>query len=322
MVAYFLRRLLISIIIFFSGITVVFFIIHIIPGDPVSNYVNPYLPEEVKQHLVETFGLNKPLIIQYFNWILNLFKLDFGYSLVYSKPVILLIKNALLPTIFITTSGLVFGTVIGCILGVFSAVRKNTIFDKLSNIFVIVFYSLPSFWTGVLLSLIFSYTLGLFPSSQLKSLYHDQLNVLERTMDYLYHATLPILSLGLSIMAVFAKYTRESMIKSLSSSFVVGALGRGINRKRILFKYCFKNALIPIINLIGTATPFIIGGAVTVEVVFSLPGMGRLLVSSALSRDYPVIMAITTIVFMAVIMVNFFIDIILYKIDPRVGLNE
>jgi len=321
MAAFIIRRLIISLIVIFVGVSLTFFLVHLIPGDPTGIFINPALPESVRQGLVERYGLSQPVALQYLKWLYNAVRLDFGYSFIYPEKTLSLIGDALVPTLALTLSSLFIGVLAGCFIGIASAMKKGTLFDRICSTAVMFFYSVPSFWLGLVLLLLLSYWLGIFPSSQIRSIHHEHLSFVGKVFDYIIHLLLPVTTLSLTLMASFAKYTRESMINALSSSYTIGAISRGIDKRKIIFKYCFKNSLIPVINLIGTAVPFIIGGAITVEVVFSLPGMGRLIVSSILSRDYPVVMGIATLMFFFVVFFNMLVDIISHIIDPRVQLQ-
>lgn len=317
MAAFIFRRLFISLTVILIGVSLTFFLMHLIPGDPTAIFINPDLPESVRLELIKRYGISQPVTVQYLKWLYNAIKLDFGYSLIYPAKTFSLIADTLPSTLALTLSSLLLGVVAGCAIGIVSAVKKETLTDRICNAIVMFFYSVPSFWLGLVFLLIFSYWLGVLPSSQIKSIYHEHLSGAGKVLDYGIHLLLPITTLSLTLMASFAKYTRESMINTLNSSYSIGAISRGIDKKKIILKYCFKNSLIPVINLIGTAVPFLIGGAITIEIVFSLPGMGRLIVSSILSRDYPVVMGITTLAFFFVVFSNMLVDIISYLIDPR-----
>jgi len=323
MIAYALRRLLGAIPVVFIGITITFFIIHFAPGDPASCFLTPTMSIGSQEIIIERFGLNHPVHIQYFKWLCRIiFHFDFGNSFNNGRPASDIILDALPSTLLLTGLSLIFGLIIGTLLGILSAIHKGTSIDRLLTTVMLFFYSMPAFWIGLMLLSLFGIKFNLFPASQLKPVFHDQLSYVARILDYSKHLALPVITLGLAISATFYRYARTSMIESLNSDYITAAKARGIKRCRVVFIYGLRNALIPLISLLGLAIPLLFSGAVIIEVIFSLPGMGRVMVDAVLSRDYPIILASSTLAFISVIIGNMLADIAYAIADPRIRLKE
>jgi len=206
-------------------------------------------------------------------------------------------------------------------MGIWSAVKHNTGIDRGLTILMLVFYSMPTFLIGLWLLGLFSVGLNWLPASQLTSVFHDQLSWSGRLIDYIRHLILPVVSLTLIILATFGRYLRASMVEVLQADYIKAARARGITNLRIIYVYALRNALLPVISLLGTALPILFSGAVVIEVIFALPGMGRVSVDAVLARDYPVILAVTSMAFVAVIIGNLLSDIGYALADPRVQLD-
>ena len=221
----------------------------------------------------------------------------------------------------LTVFSLAVGLALGVTGGVVSAVRHGTGTDHLITALMLFFYSMPSFWLGTMLLAVFAVTLDWLPASQLTSVFHDRLGLAARIGDYAAHLILPVVTLGLASAATFGRFARTSIIEAMNSDYVVAARARGISQMQVLLNYGLRNALIPLISLAGLMVPALLSGAVVIEVVFSLPGMGRVMVAAALGRDYPVILAATALAFLAVVIGNLLADIGYTMADPRVRLR-
>jgi peptide/nickel transport system permease protein len=314
-----LKRALDSVPTIIIGITLTFLIVHLAPGDPGIRFLDPSQPAEIQQVIQKRFGLNEPLHVQYWNWVKRvLFHFDFGNSFYNGKPSSEVLRSALLPTILLAGCALVFALITGILLGILAATRSNTFTDRTITMIMMLFFSTPAFWLGIMFLGVFSIQLGWLPSSHLTSLYHDQLNTIGRFTDYIKHLFLPVLTLGLPLAATFFRYIRSGVIEALRSDYILGARARGIGYKKILFRYCLKNSLLPIISLLGVIIPALLSGAVIVEVIFSLPGMGRTMVTAVFGRDYPIILAASTLAFFAVVAGNMIADTTYSIIDPRI----
>lgn len=277
----------------------------------------------LKEKIAERFGLNDPLHLQYFLWLKQvIFHFDFGNSFNSGRSASIIVFNALIPTILVTGLSLIFGLLLGVLGGIFSAINHGNRVDKIITSVMLFFFSIPAFWLGMMLLGLFSIKLDWLPSSQLTSIFHDQLNIFGRISDYAKHLILPVLALGLSSTATFGRFIRSSMIEAMGSDYVMAAEARGISRGRIIIHYGFRNALIPLVTLIGFTIPVLFSGAVVIEVIFSLPGMGRVMVNAVLGRDYPVILAASSCAFLSVLAGNLLADIFYGIVDPRIQVNR
>jgi len=303
----------------FVGITLTFIIVHLAPGDPSVRFLDPSQTLESQQIIQKRFGLDEPLHVQYLKWIKQVvWHFNFGTSFYYDRATGDILASAIYPTILLALSALIFALVLGILLGVFAALHRSSLLDRLITAVMMIFYSTPTFWIGILFLGFFASVLGWFPTSQMVSLYHYKLSCISRIIDLAHHLFLPILTLGLPLAAVFYRYARAGMIEALQSDYILAARARGISQRRILFQYGLQNSMLPIINLLGIIIPGLLSGAVMVEVVFSLPGMGRLIVSAVFGRDYPLIMAANVLAFIMVVTGNLLADTFCFLTDPRI----
>ena len=323
MSAYILRRFAGALPTLLIGVTITFFIINYAPGDPGDRYLSPTMSDELKERVTEKFGLNKPVYVRYLYWLKGaVIDLDFGRSLRSARPASEIIFSALKPTLLLTISALLFSVLVGTALGVYTALKQGGPADSGVTSVLLVLYSMPYFWVGMMLIILFAGHLGWVPAGQIMSFDHDKMPFFGRLWDYLTHLALPVLTLGIGMVATFAKFARESMIEALNSKYVLAARARGLARGKIIFTYGLRNALTPVISNIGVSIPVLFSGAVAVEYVFSLPGMGRMMVEAVLARDYPVIAAGSTVAFMSVILGSLLADILYMMADPRVDLTQ
>jgi len=322
MLAYAGKRLLGAIPLIFIGLTLTFFIIHWAPGDPVALFVTSTTNVQAQEVIVERFGLDQPVFVQYLKWLERVvLHFDFGNSFHSGRPAARLIRDVFPATLLLTGLALLLGWVLGLALGVVSALYHDRGIDRVITTVVLFFYSMPGFWIGLMLLSIFAIKLDWLPASQLKSVFHSQLGAAGQIWDYVRHLFLPVLTLGLTLAAIFHRYTRTSMIEALNADYLLAARARGVPRRKIIWKYGLKNASIPLISLLGLIIPELLSGVIVIETIFSLPGMGRVMVEAVLGRDYPVIMAASTLAFIAVIAGNFLADIGYALVDPRIRLE-
>lgn len=314
-----IRRLSSAIPTLLVGITLCFIIIHLAPGDPTARFLNPSQSPETQELIRERFGLNRPLLIQYGNWLERvIFHFDFGYSFYNGKSCAAVLGAAIKPTIVLSFWALVFALITGISSGILAAVKVDSFLDRVISGVMMIFLSVPAFWFGLMLIGFFSIRLGWLPGSHLHSLYYDQLNSFGKLLDSGKHLILPVLTLGLPLTATFFKYFRTAMIETLQSDYILAARARGIGNSKILWKYSLKNSLLPIISLLGIVIPSLLSGAVIVEVVFARPGIGRAMVTAVFGRDYPLLMAGAALAFSTVIVFNLIADIAYMVVDPRI----
>ncbi len=313
-----LRRLLESLLVIFLGISLAFFIVHLAPGSPADRYFRPGIDAETQTVLQQRFGLDQPLFIQYLKWLNRLvLHGDFGYSVQSGIPAMHLVRAALPASILVVGSALILALVSGIFLGIQAAVRAGSVFDRLTTGVMFFFNALPVYWLGLLVLSIGAIRLHWFPAALLESPFHDQLDCGARVVDYIRHLVLPVITLGLPMSAVFYRYMRTSMVNALNADYIIAARAHGITNRRIVYDYAFRNCLLPQITLIGTSWPLLFSGAVLVEVIFTIPGMGRLMLEAAQARDYPVILATSVIALMAVVGGNLMADLLYRFADPR-----
>jgi ABC-type dipeptide/oligopeptide/nickel transport system permease component len=300
---YFIYRILRTIITAFGVTLIAFLILHLTPGDPVKIMLGPYATEENMAALRAKYKLDQPLHIQYISWISNVIKGDFGTSIRYDQPVSELIASRAGPTLVLTGSGLLIAVVFGVLLGVMAAIKQNSILDYFSTFQAMFWISIPAFWLGILLLYIFGLRLRLVPIGGMVGITS---------------LILPALTLGLRQEAWFARPMRAEMLEVLNQDYIKTAKAKGLKYGYVIWKHALRNALIPIITMLALRLPWIIGGSVVVEVVFSWGGLGSLLVNSVLARDYPVVQSILLLIAILVVLANLAADLLYAVIDPRI----
>ena len=324
MLTYLLKRVF-GMIPLLVGITVISFaVIHLAPGNPVElqNSLNPKMTKESRERLIKLYGLDKPLYIQYFKWLGNISTLDFGYSFAPDHSrVIDKIKERIGITITINILSMMIIFFIGIPIGIICAVYYSRLIDKLLSFFVFIGFALPSFWVALLLMMFFGIKLGWLPISGIKSLNHSSMNLFNGLLDYAKHLVLPLLVSAIGGLAGISRYVRGNMVEVLKSDYILAAKARGLSNKRIYYKHALRNALLPVITILGLSVPGLIGGSVIFESIFGIPGMGMLFYQSVMSRDYPVIMGILTIGAVLTLIGNLLADIGYAIADPRVREN-
>ena len=323
MIRYIIKRILISIPMLLGIASLVFFIIHIAPGDPLDMLINQYQRNVPSPETIEAFrikyGLDQPIHIQYFKWLQNCLAGDLGESFRYHRPVTTLITERIPFTIQLTFLALLFDALFGILLGIISAVKQYTLTDKIISVGSLIIYSIPGFWLALMLILIFSVNLGWLPLSQTRSLDYDLLSGVDQFKDRLMHLILPVFVLGIASAASTARYLRSRLLEVLNEEFILAARARGIKEKAVIFSHALKNALIPIITIYGMSLPFLLGGSVLIESIFSWPGMGSLAIEAVQNRDYPLILATTMMGAILVVLGNLLADIMYAIVDPRVS---
>ncbi|MBL7197127.1 MAG: ABC transporter permease [Candidatus Omnitrophica bacterium] len=320
MLTYILKRLF-GLIPLLIGITLISFaVIHLAPGKPSDTLtsLNPKVSLEARAKLNQLYGLDKPLLIQYKNWIKRFLKLDFGESFLDGRKVISKIKERLPITLFINIVSIILIFLIGIPLGVIGSVKQESITDKSITAFVFIGFAIPSFWLALILMDIFCIKLGWLPVLGITSLDFENFNLFEKIADITKHLVLPISIFVFGGLAGISRYMRQSMIQTLNKPYILTARAKGLSQQTIIYKHALKNSLLPIITLLGLSIPGLISGSVIIESVFAIPGMGRLFFESVMSRDYPVIMGILTIGAILTMLGNLVADICYAYADPRI----
>jgi len=307
-----IKRIIQSIPMLIAISIVSFLLIKLAPGDPVQAYITPEMGPVDIENIREKMGLNDPIYIQYIRWITNVLKGDLGYSLVNHRPVAEQIVERLPATIGLMLSSLLFSTAIGIIIGLISAANQNKILDQVVTIASYIGISIPSFWFAMMLTYFLSLKLNLLPSIGMRTI------GVHSTWDLIKHTIMPILVLSIQNIAVIARYIRSSTISQLKEDYVIVELASGASKGEVLYKYVLKNALLPVITILGMSLPSVVSGAFITESIFGWPGMGQLGMNAIFSYDYPLIMAITMFASIMLILGNLLSDILYGIADPRI----
>ncbi|MGI6035403.1 MAG: nickel ABC transporter permease [Limnochordia bacterium] len=311
---YIIRRVLGLIPVLILVAVVSFLLIHIIPGDPAAVMLGTdATPQEVEK-LREDLGLNEPLHVQFYRWISRVLRGDLGDSFFMGRPVTVALLERLPATILLAVAALFFAVLIGVPAGIIAAVKQNSITDQLVMIIALIGVSLPSFWIGLNLILIFSVNFRWLPSG-------GYVPLTENFIDGLRCLLMPAFALGFMQAALIARMTRSSMLEVLRQDYIRTARSKGLAEQVVVGLHALKNAMIPILTVIGTAFGVLLGGAVIVETVFAYPGIGRLVVAAVQRRDYPVIQGALLLISSIYVLVNLLVDILYTLIDPRIKYN-
>jgi peptide/nickel transport system permease protein len=323
--AFILRRLLGAIPLVIGIATIIFFVLRLAPGDPTTFYFNPNIPPDVIEQLRRNLGLDQPLHIQYVRWLTAFFTGDFGYSFAQSRPVRDILWEALPNTLILTGTALVLVFIIGILIGVLQAVRQYSIFDSVSSVASLFFYSMPSFWLGLMLMLLFSlkahqwgWPIAL-PPTGITSVDYEFMSVGEKVWDRISHLILPVGTLTLALAAGVARYTRGQMLEVVRQDYIRTARAKGLPERRVIMKHALRNSMLPVITLLGLYLPFLFSGAIFIEVIFAWPGMGRIIVDAIFQRDYPLVMATSFVFAVIVVLGNLLADVLYAVADPRIG---
>ena len=311
----------------FIGITFIsFLIIHLAPGGPVDarSALNPKMTLQAREKLRELYGLNKPLVTQYIEWCSRLARLDFGNSFTDGAAVTEKIAATIPVTLGINLLSLCFIFAAGIPLGIFGAVHKDTAGDKTLSVLSFAAFSVPTFWLALLLVSFFGVTLGWLPVMGLHSLFYEEMPFSERWLDLAKHLVLPLFVSSVTGLAGISRYMRSSMAQALREPYIRTARAKGLPEKTVIYRHALKNALLPVITILGLSVPGLLGGSVIFETIFSIPGMGRLFYNSVFSRDYPVIMGILVLGAVLTLLGNALADLGYAIADPRIrsGLGE
>ncbi len=301
------------------GISLVsFLVMRLAPGDPTSLFINPNVSPEDMARIKANFGLDKPLIIQYFFWLKNALLLNFGNSYSSGQPVISEIALRLPATLLLMLSSYVLTLLICIPLGVISAVRKNSWVDHAITFFSFAGMAIPSFWLALVLVLFFSINLNWLPAIGMSNPLLKDPSFLVRAGDVFLHMLLPLLTMTILSLAGLTRYQRSTMLEVLNQDYIRTARAKGLPERIVIFKHALRNALLPIITIVGLSLPEVFGGAFVIETIFAWPGMGRLGVMAIFQRDYPMIMGIIMLSAFLIILANLLADVAYALADPRI----
>ncbi|GMT42155.1 MAG: peptide ABC transporter permease [bacterium] len=321
MLNYLIRRLLMMVPLMFGITIITFAVIHLAPGEPIDSMtdLNPKISAQAKQKMRQMYNLDKPLHVQYFLWIKRLLVLDFGRSFsTDNRPVIDKILERIPITLTINVISLVIMFMLALPIGVWSATHPYSFFDKSTTLFVFIGFSTPGFWLALLLMILFGVQLGWLPISGIRSLNHELLSPWGKMADYARHLTMPILLSSLTSLAFLSRIARQNMLEVIRQDYIITARAKGLPESAVVYKHALKNALLPVVTIIGFSIPGLIGGSVIFETIFSIPGIGQLFFESVMSRDYPLVMGNLVIVALLTLVGNLVADIAYGVVDPRI----
>ena len=291
------------------GISLVTFVlVQLIPGDPVRIMLGPRASEEAMAALRARYGLDQPILIQYGYYMLNLLRADFGQSLAFRSPVIDVIVQRLEPTIYLLAYGLVIAVLLTLVLSIAAARNQGGPIDQVVRLFCVTGLGLPSFWFGLMLIMLFSLRLKLFPVSGFGPTF----------LGNLWHLFLPALTIGVAVTPILTRNLRATLIAQMAADYAVAGRSKGLCAGYVFWRHVFWNSLLPTINLLGIVVSFLIGGTVVIETVFAVPGLGQLMVRAVLTRDYFVVQGVTLLFAIGVVLTNFLVDLVSVALDPRV----
>lgn len=311
MIRYILQRLFGMIVVMALVVTIVFVIVRVTPGDPAAVMLGPEATQQDITELRTKLGLDQSLGLQYVYYIGQLLQGDLGQSIFLNQPVTSALAERAEPTFFLTLFSILIASAIALPIGIYAAYRRGSFVDQAATTLAMLAASIPSFWLGLILIQILAVRLGWFPVSGYGG---PGSSFIER----MYHLTLPAIALGVVSSALILRFTRASMLDVLGDDFIRTACAKGLGERRVVMKHALKNALIPILTIIGLTAAVLISGAVVTETVFGLPGVGNLVVSAVLRRDYPVIQGALLVIAALYVLINFAIDMLYLLVDPRV----
>ena len=330
---YVIARTFLTIPMVFILLSIVFVVIRIMPGDPVSSMLGGHAPEKVIEQKKEELGLNRPLIVQYGNYLLQIMQLDLGKSMIFNQQVIDAVGEKLPATIELSFFGMLVTLLVGIPLGAYAADKRRTARDYGIRLYGIVIYCIPVYWLGLMFQMIFGIWLDLFPIAgrtgarvfastfEKTGLYIIDtllINDFSALGDVLMHLVLPSVTLGLMLSGIFIRLTRANMLDVLKADYILAAEARGIRHRRVVYKHAIMNAFVPILTMMGLQVALLMAGAMLTENTFSWPGVGRLLLERIYLRDYPTIQGVIVIYALIVAFVSLIVDIIYAFVDPRV----
>ncbi|MCD6152676.1 MAG: ABC transporter permease [Syntrophobacterales bacterium] len=304
------------------GITIIsFIVIHLAPGSPtdLQTEMNPRVSAEMKERIRAMYDLDKPLYQQYLSWLGKLVTLDLGNSFATDhRPVFDKILERIPVTIIINVLSMILIIIVAIPIGVLSAVHQDSLFDKITGVFVFVGFAMPTFWLALLLMILFGIHLGWLPISGIRSLNYEYLAPGAAFIDLVKHLVLPVLLSAFGGLAGLSRYMRANMLEVIRQDYITTARAKGLSERVIIYKHALRNALLPVITILGLSVPGLIGGSVIFETIFAIPGMGQLFYMSAMSRDYPVIMGILFIGAVLTLIGNLIADVSYALADPRI----
>ena len=319
MYAYVVRRLLYAILTFFGITVVTFALIHSVPGGPVFGIkISPATLAAIRHE----FRFDLPVTEQYLHWLRGAITFDFGRSIVDRRPVATWIAERLPRTLLLNVAAFVLAAVIGIPIGLWSGARSNRLLDRASSVIFFLLYSLPTFWIAFLLAEFFAVRLGILPLFGVTSDGYAEMNFGERVLDRLEHLILPVTTLAVGQLAIFARFSRAALSEVIRQDFIVTARAKGVGEGALVWRHAARNTLLPLITLLGLTIPYLLSSSVIVEQIFQWPGAGLLFINSILNRDYPMVMGLTVASALLTLVGSLIADILYAAADPRVRFED
>ncbi len=321
MLRYIVRRLLLTIPLLVGISLISFLAIQLAPGGPISVVadLNPKATAEYRERMTHYYGLDQPLHVQYGRWLSRMACLDFGRSF---SPDGRKVSEKIAERVPVTLSinvlsmGLIFLAALP--IGIYSAVRKDSVFDRVSTVSVFVGFAVPTFWLALLLMILFGVKLGWLPISGLVSIDHESFSLAGRAWDRVRHLVLPVFLAAFGGLAGMSRYMRSTMLEVIRQDYIAAAKAKGLSERKVVFRHALRNALLPVITILGLSVPDLLGGSVIFETIFAIPGMGQLFYQGVMSRDIPLIMGILTIGAFLTLLGNLLADVGYALADPRI----
>jgi peptide/nickel transport system permease protein len=324
MISYIIKRLIFMIPLLI-GITIICFVVmHLAPGSPtdMETQMNPRVSAEIKERLRAMYDLDKPLHQQYLIWVKKLLVLDLGTSFSSDhRPVADKILERLPITILLNILSMILILLIAIPIGVLSAVHQNSFFDRITSVFVFTGFAIPTFWLALLLMILFGVQLGWLPISGIRSLNYEYLPAGQAFLDLIKHLVMPVLLSAFGGLAGFSRYMRANMLEVIRQDYITTARAKGLPEWIVIYKHALRNALLPLVTILGLSVPGLIGGSVIFETIFAIPGMGQLFYMAVMARDYPTVMGILFIGAVLTLLGNLLADISYALVDPRIRVS-
>jgi peptide/nickel transport system permease protein len=316
---YILRRLIQTVVVIFLLSFIAYYLMNLMPGDPIDIMIssNPRMTTDDAARLRAYYGIDKPIYVRYWKWLTTIMSGDLGYSRTYRVPVVQMLGPRLLNTFYLSGAALVLSLLIGIPIGIFSALKKGSRFDYFVNLFAFAGISIPSFFLGILLLILFARDLKWFPAGGTQTIGHT-FSGLAAVGDRIKYLILPTLSLTAQEMAQYVRYMRSSMIETLHFDFIRTARAKGLSRQRVLVVHALRNALIPVVTIVALSISFIFSGAVITETLFAYQGVGKLEYDAIMANDFNVAMVAFLITVGMVLLMNLLADILYAYLDPRI----
>ncbi len=321
MLLYIFKRLLMMIPMLIGITLISFAVIHLAPGEPtdLQTDLNPEASLELREKLRVQYGLDQPLYVQYLKWVGNLAQLDFGDSFASDRrPVRDKILERLPITIAINLLAIFSILAISVPIGIYSAVRQGSWFDKGSTVFVFIGFAMPSFWLALILMDLLGVRYGLVPVTGIRSLGYEYMSGGRQVLDIMHHLLLPVFVSAFGGLAGFSRYMRSNMLEVIRQDYILTARAKGLTEKRVILHHALRNALLPVVTILGLSVPGLIGGSVIFETIFAIPGMGKLFFDGVMMRDYPLIMGVLVIGAVLTLIGNLLADVGYAVVDPRI----